>query len=100
MSALEIQTSYCTLKVSSNVHKVCLGCSRKGSFGNNPSRWQIHFGMILPPCSCANVDITMGIFFHYRQWEHGQLGTILSRTSCSFLEIDVFSFFYAHWSEF
>lgn len=45
MSALEIQTSYCTLKVSSNVHKVCLACSRKGSFGNNPSRWQIHFGL-------------------------------------------------------
>lgn len=53
MNALEIKASHGTPEVSAKVHKVCLACSREGTFGNSPSRQQTEFGLhfaSLPVC--------------------------------------------------
>lgn len=74
MSVLEIKASHCTPKVSANVHKVCLACSKEGTFGNNPSRWQIHFGLhfaSLFMCKCGHCNGYFPSLLPMRTWSVG-----------------------------
>lgn len=74
MSVLEIKAFHCTPKVSANVHKVCLTCSREGIFGNNPSRWQIYFGLhfaSLLMCKYGHYNGYFPLLLPMRTWSVG-----------------------------